>query len=497
MNDRVDAPPPGAEPGPPAAGAGAGAGEPISPSTIDAGEDHGRDLSARTEGSRAEWSEGSAGGGYDHSIFGRPPPPKRRSLASTLIWVVAVVILAILLAWGLSKLQAGGHAGGPGGPGGGRGGGGFGRGATTVGTARATVGQAPIEFDALGTVTPVANVIVRTRIEGTLDRVTFHEGQMVRAGQMLAEVDPRPYEVALKQAQGTLARDEAQLANARLDLNRYSTLVREDSASRQQLDTQSALVKQLQGTVLSDEASVASARLNLQYCRITAPVTGRVGLRHVDPGNIVQTGDANGVVTVTQVNPIDVVFAVPEDTLPQITRRLASGARIPVVAYDRSHTTELDSGELSAVDNQIDTTTGTVKVKARFANVSGNLFAAQFVNVRVRVNTLDNIIIVPASAVRHGAPGDFVYTLTMPDHTAHVRIVKPGPQIGDTIAILTGLEAGETVITDGGDRLSDGSKVMLPGERPQFGGHGGRGGGAGKRRGGRGGGGAGGGGGGG
>ncbi|MBS0295103.1 MAG: efflux RND transporter periplasmic adaptor subunit [Proteobacteria bacterium] len=426
-----------------------------------------------------------------HSIFGRPPPARKRNWIKTIIWVAVVLAAALLLAWGVSLLknsQAG--PGGPGGPGGGRGGfggGGGRRGQTTVGTAKAVLADVPITFDALGTVTPVANVIVRSRIEGTLTRVAFREGQLVRAGQLLAQVDSRPYVIALKQAQGQLLRDEAQLDNAKLDLKRFETLLSQDSIARQQVDTQRALVKQLTGTVTSDQAAVAQAKLNIVYCNITAPVSGRVGLRHVDPGNFVTTGDANGVVTVTEVDPIDIVFAIPEDNVPAVTRRLGAGAQLPTTAFDRSRTTTLASGMLSALDNQVDTTTGTVKVKARFPNVSGTLFPAQFVNVRVLVDTMKNAVVVPTSAVRHGAPGDFVYTLTdtpQRGHTAHMRIVKPGPVMGENTAILTGLEAGETVITEGGDRIKDGAPVLLPGEmqRPggAGGGRGGRGGGRGK-----------------
>jgi multidrug efflux system membrane fusion protein len=417
-----------------------------------------------------------------HSIFGRPPAPRKRNWIKTLIWIAVVLAAAVLLAWCVSLLKNS-QAGGPGGPGGGGrggfgGGGGGRRGQTTVGTAKAALADVPITFDALGTVTPVANVIVRSRIEGTLTKVLFREGQLVRAGQLLAQVDSRPYVIALKQAQGQLLRDEAQLDNARLDLKRFETLLSQDSIARQQVDTQRALVKQLSGTVTSDQAAVAQAKLNIVYCNVTAPVSGRVGLRHVDPGNFVTTGDANGVVTVTEIDPIDVVFSIPEDNVPAVTKRLGAGAQLPATAFDRSRTTILASGMLSALDNQVDTTTGTVKVKARFPNISGTLFPAQFVNVRVLVDTMKNAVVVPTSAVRHGAPGDFVYTLTneAKGHTAHMRIVKPGPVMGENTAILTGLESGETVITEGGDRIKDGAPVLLPGEMQRPGGPGGRGG---------------------
>ncbi len=421
---------------------------------------------SRTGGDGSGGSSGTqAEEGRAHSMFGRAPPPKRTRLPLVIGGIVVVILIALLAGWGLKMLAAGGGAGGPRRP------------QVTVGTATATTGDIPIVIEALGSVTPVANVIVRTRIEGTLDRVEFREGQMVRAGQLLAEVDPRPYVVALQQAQGQLARDEALLANAKLDLQRYKTLVAQDSIARQQYDTQAALVKQDEGTVLADEAAVNSAKLNLTYTKITAPVSGRVGLRHVDPGNIVQTGDANGVVTVTQVSPIDVTFTLPEDDLPAVTHRLGAGASLPVTVFDRADTTQLAQGQLIAVDNLIDPTTGTVKVKARFANADGSLFGSQFVNARLLVDTQHNAVIVPTAAVRHGAPGDFVYVVTgaVNKHVANMRAVKTGPATGDSVSITSGLNAGEVVVTAGGDRLTDKASVMLPGDRPRTGAGGGRG----------------------
>lgn len=415
--------------------------------------------------------------GPGHTLFGRPPPPRKRPPASTLIWIAAAVLAAILIGWGASKLLP--AKSGPGGRGGGFGG----RGQVTVSTARVELGDMPIQFEALGTVTPLATVTVHSRIAGVLQRVDFHEGQMVRVGQRLALVDPRPYRIALKQAQGQLLKDQAALQNAQLDLKRYQTLLAEDSIARQQVDTQAALVKQDQGVVLTDEAAVANAKLNLDYCTITSPVAGRVGLRRVDPGNYVQTGDANGIVAVTEISPIDVVFTLPEDDVPAVTRRLGQGAVLPVSVFDRAGTNQIGQGALAALDNQIDPTTGTVKVKARFANVDGALFPSQFVNVKVLVDSLTSVVLAPTAAIRHGAPGDYVFVLSVADRTAHIRPVKLGPTNGETTAILSGLEAGETVITAGGDRLRDGAHVMLPGDRPQFGGAGARGGRGGRHRG--------------
>lgn len=435
----------------------------------------------------------------DNGMFGYRAPPPRRSWTSNLIWIAIVIGLLLLAAWGLTLLQkhnaeqpspdqaafgggrsgaaaAGGGRGGPGGAGGrgggggGRGGGGGGFGQTTVGVAKAEIGSIPITVDALGTVTPTANVIVRTRIAGVLEKVDFREGQMVRQGQRLALVDPRPYQVAVDQAQAQLAHDEALLANAKVDLQRYKTLWEQNSGSKQQYDTQAALVRQDEATVKADQANLRNAKLNLAYCTIVAPVAGRIGLRKVDPGNFVQTGDANGVVVVTTIAPIDVVFALPEDYLPQLQSRRKSGARLPVTAFDRARANTLSQGEFLTLDNQVDTTTGTIHAKARFLNKDGVLFPNQFVNVRVLLDTLNGTVTIPTSAVRHGAPGDFVYVVT-PDIKAQVRVVKLGPQSGETIAILSGLNAGETVVTEGGDRLRDGAPIQLPGA----GGRGGRG----------------------
>jgi multidrug efflux system membrane fusion protein len=404
------------------------------------------------------------------TLFGRVPPPRRLSTPMLIAGVVAVIVLALLIGWGVTKLAGGGKPSG------------FRRPQVTVGTATVGTGNIPIQIEALGSVTPVANVVVQSRIAGTLDRVNFHEGQIVRQGELLAVIDPRPYQVALQQAQGTLAKDQASLADAKLDLERYKTLVSQDSIARQQYDTQAALVKQDEGTVLADEAAVNNAKLNLTYCYVTSPVAGRVGLRHVDPGNYVTPGSSTGLVAVTQISPIDVVFTLPEDDLPRVTKRLGAGASLPVTVFDRSDTIQLAQGALIAVDNLIDPSTGTVKVKARFANVDGALFGSQFVNARLLVDTLQNVIVVPTSALRHGAPGDFVYVVTVDPkthgHVAHMRTVKIGPASGDATSIQSGLTPGEVVVTAGGDRLKDGAPVMLPGDRPHTGagrgGHGNR-----------------------
>ncbi len=410
--------------------------------------------------------------GPDHQLTYRKKSPLKTGLG-----IAGVVLVAVAAGWLLThqgKPAAGrGGPGGPGGPGaGGPGGGGGGRGgrfggraAITVGTAPVSLGNILIQLDALGTVTPPVTATITSRVSGQLMAVYFTEGQMVKKGQRLELIDPGPYQVALEQVQGTLARDQAALANARLDLQRYQTLLAQNSIAKQQVDTQAALVKQNEAVVKTDQASVASARLNLSYTQITAPVAGRVGLRLVDVGNFVSAGGGQGLLVITQVDPIDVLFTVPEDNVPAITRRQRSGAGLPVTVFDRSGGSALAQGSLSTLDNQIDTATGTVKAKARFTNGSGALFPNQFVNARMLVDVLCNQVVVPTTAVRHGSTGDYVFLL-QPDKTAKMVMVTAGPGTGETVSIVKGLQAGGTVITEGGDRLRDGSTVNLPGDRP-------------------------------
>ena len=393
----------------------------------------------------------------------RAPPPRKRPAWRTWMWIGVAVLVAILAAVLLTP-HPDQHSRG-------RGGGGAGGGRnmpTTVGVATAVKGDVPITLGALGTVTPEATVTVQSQIAGTLEKVDFTEGQMVKKGQLLAEVDERPYIVALAQAQGALARDQASLANAELDLKRYQTLAKQDSVSGQQVDTQSALVKQDEGTLKTDEANIASAKLNLIYCRIIAPVSGRVGLRQVDPGNYVTSATANGVVIITQMDPIDIVFSLPEDDVSQVQARVAQGVTLQVTALDRTGAVTLAQGSLLTLDNQIDTSTGTVKAKARFANPTGVLFPNQFVNVTLLVNTLTDAVIVPTQAVRHGSKGDYVFTVDQDPltggNTAKMVLVKVGPADGDRTSIASGVNVGDQVITDGGDRLTDGATIFLPGQ---------------------------------
>jgi multidrug efflux system membrane fusion protein len=385
--------------------------------------------------------------------------------------MVALLGLAALgaLAWYLTHQPASGP-GGAGGPGGVAGGARRGPPASTVGVATAARADIPVIVEALGTVTAPAVATVRPQVSGVLKEVKFTEGQMVKAGQLLAVIDPRQFEMALMQASGQRQRDEAQLQNAKLVLERYKTLLAQDSIARQDVDTQAALVKQLEGTVATDKAAEGTARLNLGYSKVTAPISGRVGLRNVDVGNVVSTGDTNGIVVITQTQPIDVQFAVPQDRIPELVSRVHAGAVLPVAALDRSRQNTLDKGAFLAMDNQVDPQTGTVRAKARFNNAQGVLFPSQFVNVQLQLNTIQGAVVVPVSAVRHGSSGDFVFVLNAAERTVALRSIKRGIDVGDKVQIISGLNAGEQVITEGADRLKDGSKVMLVGDRPAGGG---------------------------
>ncbi len=388
---------------------------------------------------------------------------RRGHWLGTIIAILALLALGAL-AWHLTHRPAAEGAR-PGAPGSARGSGPRGGPPVTVGLATAERADVPEWLEALGTVTPTATVTVRPQVSGVLTQVLYAEGEMVRRGQLLATVDPQPFQMALLQAQGQRQRDEAQLQNAKLTLERYRTLLSQDSIARQDVDTQAALVRQLEGTINIDRAAEGTARLNLDNTRIMAPVGGRVGLRPVDAGNLVSSSDAGGIAVITQVAPIDVAFAVPQDRVPDIQARVAKGAQMPVDALDRTRANLLDTGRFLTLDNQVDTQTGTVRAKARFANAHGTLFPNQFVNVRLLVDTVKGAVTVPVTAVREGPNGDYVYVLN-DDHTVTQRPVTRGLSTADRVTVRSGLQVGEKVVTEGADRLHDGARVTLPGEQP-------------------------------
>ncbi|NOT84615.1 MAG: MdtA/MuxA family multidrug efflux RND transporter periplasmic adaptor subunit, partial [Methylococcaceae bacterium] len=336
----------------------------------------------------------------------------------------------------------------------------LGKGATAVVAAAAIQEDVPIYLNGLGTVTGLRTVTVRSRADGELLNVAFKEGQMIQAGELLAEIDPRAYQVQLQQAEGQLQRDAALLKNAETDWTRYKTLLEQDSISAQQTVTQASLVRQYQGTVAIDRAAVSNAKLQLSYTKITAPITGRLGLRLVDQGNMVHANDANGLAVITQIQPIAVVFTLPEDTLPIVMQQFQAGEALSVEAYDRSGQKKLAQGRLLAIDNQIDLNTGTVKLKSQFANTDATLFANQFVNVKLLVDTLRAVVTAPSAAIQNGADGAFVYVVKE-DKTVSVRAVQLGVVKDERVVIQKGLQAKELVVVEGVDKLRDGGQVKL------------------------------------
>jgi multidrug efflux system membrane fusion protein len=334
-----------------------------------------------------------------------------------------------------------------------------------VGIASATKGEVPVVIRALGTVAPLHTVNVKTQITGQLLKVDFKEGQMVKQGDLLALVDPRPYDVALQQAVGQQQRDEALLKNAQTDLERYRKLVAQESIARQQLDTQQSLVRQYEAALVIDQAMVDAAKLNVAYTKIVAPITGRIGLRTVDPGNFVSMSDATSICIIIQIQPISVLFTIPEDMLPSVRERLKAGAKLEVRVLDRAQKNELAIGKLDTHDNLIDMTTGTVKLRAVFDNKDDTLFPNQFVNVRLLVDTVKDATVVPVAAIQRGQPGTFVY-LVKADDTVEIRVVELGATDGEKVQIVKGLQPGDQVVIDGTDRLRDGAKIRRPGGAP-------------------------------
>jgi len=368
--------------------------------------------------------------------------------------VVAGLLLLVLLVWAIRPSGQTGqrhhgrlNANGP----------------VPVGVARASLSDVRVTLNELGAVTPLATVTVKPQVSGIMQKIDFKEGQMVRAGDVLAEIDPRPYQAAVDQAKGALARDQAQLANAQIDLKRYQQLWSQNAVSQQILATQEATVRTDAGTVEADKGALEAAVVNLDFCKITSPVAGKVGLRQVDVGNYVQVGVTTEIVVVTELQPMSVLFTLPEDNIDQVLNRLHAAATLTADAYDRANITKLASGTLATVDNEVDPTTGTLKLRALFDNSDLRLFPSQFVNIRLLVDTLHGQVTVPSAAVQHGASGDYVYVVG-PNRTVHMQSIRLGPADGDIVDVTHGLSPGATVVVDGADQLSDGARITIPGK---------------------------------
>ena len=386
----------------------------------------------------------------------------RSGFSRWLKWLL--VLLVLLIAAGVIWRVAGGKRGAAPGdlpPGGHRGAAQMSGPATLVHSGIAATADVPVYLNALGTVIPNASVTVTSRVAGQLQQVFFTEGQKVSAGQLLAQIDPRSYQATLAQYQGDLSQNQALLHSAQLTLARYKKLAAQDSLSRQDLDSQIATVGQYQGAVAADQAQIASAKLDIEYARITSPISGRVGLRLVDPGNMVQTSDTTGIVVVTQMQPAAVTFSVPQSYIAQLTRALRNGQSLPATAFDQDNSSVLAQGEVKYISNQIDTSTGTIELKASFPNQDEALFANQFVNLRLQTGTLKNATVIPAQALQLSSDGSFVFIINK-DNSVTRKAVTTGPALGeDRQAILQGVAPGDRLVTEGIDRLTNGSKVQL------------------------------------
>jgi multidrug efflux system membrane fusion protein len=374
------------------------------------------------------------------------------------LWIVILAVIAIAI-WYFRGERSTSEAGGKspaGATGKGKGGGGFG-GPVPVVVATGQKGDLPVYFNGIGTVTAFNTVTVRSRVDGQIVKVNFTEGQYVHQGDALIEIDPRPYQVMLEQAEGQLAKDQAQLHDVQVDFERYQLLYNEGVVPKQQVDTQQAQVGQYQGAIKADQATIDNAKLQLVYAHITAPISGRVGLRLVDMGNIVHASDTSGLLVITQLQPISVIFTLPQDQLPQVLAKLRSGGQLPVQAFDRDDTTKIADGKLATIDNQIDPTTGTYKLKTIFSNENNILFPNQFVNVHLLVDTKHNLIVVPAAAIQRGPQGTYVYVAS--GDTVKIRPVTIAQTTGNNVGISNGLNDGDVVVIDGQDKLQDGSRV--------------------------------------
>jgi multidrug efflux system membrane fusion protein len=394
----------------------------------------------------------------------RPLGGESGSKGHRWLWIVALAVVIAVAFWYFRGSRSSTEAQGPGGPGGGAGkgqgrqGAGAGGFAVPVVVASALRGDLPVYFNGLGTVTAFNTVTVRSRVDGQITKINFQEGQFVHQGQDLVDIDSRPFQVQLEQAEGQLAKDQAQLRDVQVNYERFQLLYKEGVIPKQQVDTQGAQVGQFEGSIKGDQGAIDSAKLQIVYSHVTAPISGRVGLRLVDVGNIVHATDSTGLLVITQLQPIAVIFSLPQDQLPQVASRLQRGEQLVVDAYDRDDSTKIESGKLLTIDNQIDTTTGTYKLKSVFNNDRNTLFPNQFVNVHLLADVKKNLVIVPATAIQRGPQGTYVYVVQN-DNTAKIQSVTIAQSSADKVGLSTGVNPGDSVVVDGQDKLQDGSKI--------------------------------------